>query len=115
MAVATATGLDIHIGGKLLFADVSFKLEPGERMTLSGSQRSRQVDSASSPLRRAVPRRAARWLSKEAPGVALHDQRPPTRAKISLGDYVFSGRSDMQAIEAELARLEETMSERQSG
>jgi branched-chain amino acid transport system ATP-binding protein len=36
MAIATATSLDVYVGGKLLFADVSFKLEPRERMTLSG-------------------------------------------------------------------------------
>jgi ATP-binding cassette, subfamily F, member 3 len=36
MAIATATTLDVHVGGRLLFADVSFKLEPRERMTLSG-------------------------------------------------------------------------------
>ena len=36
MAIATATSLDVHVGGKLLFGDVSFKLEPGDRMTLSG-------------------------------------------------------------------------------
>ncbi len=29
MAIATATQLDVYVGGKLLFADVSFKLEPG--------------------------------------------------------------------------------------
>ena len=27
--------------------------------------------------------------------VALHDQRPPRDATMSLGDYVFSGRADM--------------------
>ena len=36
MAIATASALDVHVGGKPLFADVSFKLEPRERMTLSG-------------------------------------------------------------------------------
>ena len=36
MAIATASNLDIHVGGKPLFDDVSFKLEPRERMTLSG-------------------------------------------------------------------------------
>ncbi len=36
MAIATATSLDVYVGGKLLFGDVSFKLEPGDRMTLSG-------------------------------------------------------------------------------
>ena len=36
MAIATATSLDVYVGGKLLFDDVSFKLEPRDRMTLSG-------------------------------------------------------------------------------
>jgi len=36
MAIATATSLTVYVGGKLLFGDVSFKLEPGDRMTLSG-------------------------------------------------------------------------------
>ena len=36
MAIATATTLDVYAGGELLFASVSFKLEPRERMTLSG-------------------------------------------------------------------------------
>ena len=36
MAIATATSLDVHMGGVLLFEGVSFKLEPRDRMTLSG-------------------------------------------------------------------------------
>jgi hypothetical protein len=28
MAIATATSLDVYVGGKLLFEDVGFKLEP---------------------------------------------------------------------------------------
>ena len=36
MAVAIASNLGIHVGGKPLFDDVSFKLERRERMTLSG-------------------------------------------------------------------------------
>ena len=36
MAIATATSLDVYVGGKLLFEDVGFKLEAGDRMTLSG-------------------------------------------------------------------------------
>jgi ATP-binding cassette subfamily F protein 3 len=34
--VITASGLAKHIGGRTLFTDVSFKLDRGERMTLSG-------------------------------------------------------------------------------
>ena len=41
--------------------------------------------------------------------VALHDQRPPRESSASLGEYVFSGRSDMLETEAELVRLEAAM------
>ena len=36
MAVVTASGLTKAIGARTLFADVSFRLERGDRMTLSG-------------------------------------------------------------------------------
>ncbi len=109
MAIATATSIDLYAGGKLLFEEVSFKLEPRERMTLSG----RNGVGKSTLLRvlagERPPDSGSIALQKGA-RVALHDQRPPRNAEISLGDYVFSGRTDMQEIEAELARLEEAMS-----
>jgi ATP-binding cassette, subfamily F, member 3 len=108
MAIATATTIDLYAGGKLLFADVSFKLEPRERMTLSG----RNGAGKSTLLRvlagERLPDSGSIALQKGA-RVALHDQRPPRDAEVSLGDYVFSGRADMQEIEAELARLETAM------
>jgi ATP-binding cassette subfamily F protein 3 len=108
MAIATATTIDLYAGGKLLFADVSFKLEPRERMTLSGRN-----GAGKSTLLRVLagerpPDSGGIALQKGA-RVALHDQRPPRDAEISLGEYVFSGRADMQETEAELARLEEAM------
>ncbi len=108
MAIATATTIDLYAGGKPLFADVSFKLEPRERMTLSGRN-----GAGKSTLLRVLagerpPDSGSIALQKGA-RVALHDQRPPRDAEISLGDYVFSGRTDMQETEAELARLEEEM------
>jgi ATP-binding cassette, subfamily F, member 3 len=109
MAIATATSIDLYAGGKLLFEEVSFKLEPRERMTLSG----RNGVGKSTLLRvlagERPPESGSIALQKGA-RVALHDQRPPRDAAVSLGDYVFSGRTDMQEIEAELARLEEAMS-----
>jgi ATP-binding cassette subfamily F protein 3 len=109
MAIATATSIDLYAGGKLLFEEVSFKLEPRERMTLSG----RNGVGKSTLLRvlagERPPDSGSIALQKGA-RVALHDQRPPRNAEISLGDYVFSGRTDMQETEAELARLEEAMS-----
>ena len=108
MAIATATTIDVYAGGKLLFDDVSFKLEPRERMTLSGRN-----GAGKSTLLRVLagerpPDSGSIALQKGA-RVALHDQRPPRDAAVSLGDYVFSGRTDMQETEAELARLEAAM------
>jgi len=110
MAIATATTLDVHMGGELLFADVSFKLEPGERMTLSGRNgagKSTLLRLLSGELR---PDSGSLVLQRGA-RVALHDQRPPRDAEVSLGEYVFAGRAEMQAIEAELERLEATMAQ----
>jgi ATP-binding cassette, subfamily F, member 3 len=108
MAIATATTLDVHVGGRLLFEDVSFKLEPGDRMTLSG----RNGAGKSTLLRllagELTPDRGSLVRQKGA-RVALHDQRPPREARASLGEYVFSGRTEMLEAEAELARLEAAM------
>ncbi|MBA3865664.1 MAG: ABC-F family ATP-binding cassette domain-containing protein [Solirubrobacterales bacterium] len=110
MAIATATSLDVHLGGKLLFADVSFKLELGERMTLSGRN-----GAGKSTLLRVLAGELApdtgSLTVQRGSRVALHDQRPPREAQMTLGDYVFSGRSDMLQAEAELARLEAKMSQ----
>ncbi|OJU83597.1 MAG: ABC transporter [Solirubrobacterales bacterium 70-9] len=108
MAIATATSLDVYVGGKLLFGDVSFKLEPGDRMTLSG----RNGAGKSTLLRvlngELTPEEGSVSIQRGA-RVALHDQRPPRDSATKLSDYVFSGRSDMLETEAELARLEGEM------
>ncbi len=108
MAIATATSLDVHVGGKLLFADVSFKLEPRERMTLSGRN-----GAGKSTLLRVLsgelsPDSGSLTIHRGA-RVALHDQRPPRDSSDTLGEYVFSGRADMLETEAELERLEGQM------
>jgi len=110
MAIATATSLDVYAGGALLFAGVSFKLEPRERMTLSGRN-----GAGKSTLLRALagerPPEAGSLAVQKGARVALHDQRPPRDTATSLGEYVFAGRSEMLETEAELARLEERMAE----
>ncbi|HEU5143072.1 MAG TPA: ATP-binding cassette domain-containing protein, partial [Solirubrobacterales bacterium] len=114
MAIATAKSLTFHVGGELLFADVSFNLELGERMTLSG----RNGAGKSTLLRllagESAPDSGGVSIRKGA-RVALHDQRPPRERDISLGDYVFSGRAEMLAAEAELERLEATMADGSPG
>jgi ATP-binding cassette, subfamily F, member 3 len=111
MAIATATSLDVYAGGQLLFAGVSFKLEPRERMTLSGRN-----GAGKSTLLRVLagerPPDAGVLSVQKGARVALHDQRPPRQATVSLGEYVFAGRAEMLETEAELARLEEEMSRR---
>src|SRR4249919_1590732 len=108
MAIATATSIDVYAGGELLFADVSFKLEPRERMTLSGRN-----GAGKSTLLRVLagerpPDSGSVSLQKGA-RVALHDQRPPRDSEPSLGEYVLTGRAEMLEAEAELARLEREM------
>ncbi len=114
MAIATATSLDVYVGGKLLFGDVSFKLEPRERMTLSG----RNGAGKSTLLRvlagELTPDSGSLALQRGA-RVALHDQRPPRDSRAKLGEYVFSGRTDMLDAEAELARLEAEMGKGEVG
>ncbi|HKO36858.1 MAG TPA: ABC-F family ATP-binding cassette domain-containing protein [Solirubrobacterales bacterium] len=108
MAIATATSLDVYVGGKLLFEEVGFKLEPRERMTLSG----RNGAGKSTLLRVLAGERAPDSGSltvQRGARVALHDQRPPRASQTALGEYVFSGRTDMLEAEAELARLEGEM------
>jgi len=108
MAIATATSLDVYVGGKLLFEDVSFKLEPRERMTLSG----RNGAGKSTLLRvlagELAPDSGSLAIQRGA-RVALHDQRPPRQSETTLGEYVFSGRAEMLETEAELERLEAEM------
>jgi ATP-binding cassette, subfamily F, member 3 len=109
MAIATAKSLQVHAGGELLFADVSFKLEARERMTLSGRN-----GAGKSTLLRVLAGEQAPDLGgvvlHRGARVALHDQRPPRATETSLGEYVFSGRADMLAAEAELGQLEVAMS-----
>jgi len=110
MAIATATSLDMHVGGKLLFEDVSFKLEPRERMTLSGRNGAGKSTLLRMLAGELAPDAGSLVLQKGA-RVALHDQRPPRESSATLGEYVFSGRADMLETEAELARLEAAMGE----
>src|SRR3954453_18707090 len=107
MAVITASGLAKHVGARPLFADVSFKLERGDRMTLPGRD-----GSGKTTLLRTISGEAGLDAGTVSLGkgvrVALHDQRPP-RGDSTLREYVTAGLDWILGIEADLARLEERM------
>ena len=109
MAIASASNIGVHIGGRTLFEGVSFKLEVGDRMTLSG----RNGAGKSTLLRLLAGEGQADSGSisfQKSARIALHDQRPPRDAGLSLSDYVTGARGDMLELEADLARLEAAMS-----
>jgi ATP-binding cassette subfamily F protein 3 len=109
VAVAITSQLGIHVGGELLFGDVSFKLEPRDRMTLSGAN-----GAGKSTLLRILAGELTADSGKltlaRGARVALHDQRPPLATELTLGEYVLTARAEMIELERDLERLEGEMS-----
>jgi ATP-binding cassette, subfamily F, member 3 len=111
MAIAIAAGLDKDVAGAPLLRGVSFKLERGDRMTLSGRN-----GSGKTTLLRMLAGLASidggELAIEKGAHVTLHDQRPPRERELSLRDYVMSGCGDVAALEDELGRLQAEMAER---
>src|SRR5436305_11848500 len=108
MAVAIGSDLGKDIAGEPLLRDVSFKLERGDRMTLSG----RNGSGKTTLLRMLAGETsidAGQIVLEKGARVALHDQRPPRERDLSLRDYVLSGARELVALEDELRGLEERM------
>ena len=109
MAVAIASNLGVHVGGRALFADVSFKLEARDRMTLAGRNGAGKTTLLRILAGELPPDSGSLSIGKGR-RVALHDQRPPREGDATLADYVLSGRRETLETEAELERLEAAMS-----
>ncbi len=110
MAVVIASDLSKDVAGRRLLSGVSFKLERRDRMTLSGRNGSGKTTLLRMLAGDASVDGGSLSVQKGAK-IALYDQRPPRERDLSLRDYVLSGAREIAALEAELTRLENAMSE----
>ncbi len=108
MAIVQASGLTKFVGERKLLEDVSFRLERGGRLALSGRN-----GSGKTTLLRILAGEASadtgRVSLEKGARVVLHDQRPPRDLDLTLGDYVVGGLGWVLEIERQLCRLEERM------
>ncbi len=110
MAVLIASELGKDMAGDPLMRDVAFKLERGDRMTLSG----RNGAGKTTLLRMLAGETSVdqgQLVFQKDVRIALHDQRPPRDRDLSLRDYVMAGCADLVALEELLNDLEQKMAE----
>src|SRR5919198_2602979 len=108
MAVVIGTNLRKEIAGSLLFEGISFKVERGDRLSLSGPN-----GAGKTTLLRILfgetELHGGELAFAKGTRVALHDQRPPLERGLTLREYSLSGARDLIETEQELRRLEEAM------
>jgi ATP-binding cassette, subfamily F, member 3 len=110
MAVVIASSLRKELSGSLLFDDVSFKVERGERLALSGPNGAGKT-TLLRILAGQTELHGGELAFAKGTRIALHDQRPPLQLGLTLREYVLGGAADLVALEEELRRLETSMSE----
>ena len=114
MAVLIASNLRKEFSGSPLFDGVSFTLNRRDRLALAGSN-----GAGKTTLLRALVGETSiqggELAFAKGTRVALHDQRPPRQQDLTLREYALSGASDLVAIEQELRRLEQAMSDGDHG
>jgi ATP-binding cassette subfamily F protein 3 len=95
-------------GARDVLSDVSFRINPGERLAVVG----RNGEGKTTLLRilagQIDPDGGSISLPKGAQ-VALHDQRPPLTSELTLEQYVAEGMAGAQQAERDLADLEARM------
>jgi ATP-binding cassette, subfamily F, member 3 len=110
MAIVQASELTKFIGERQLLQAVSFRLERGGRMTLSGRNGTGKT-TLLRVLAGEVSADSGRVSLQKGARVVLHDQRPPRDLGLTLGDYVVGGLAWVVEIERKLAQLEEKMAD----
>jgi ATP-binding cassette subfamily F protein 3 len=108
VAVLIASSLRKELSGEPLFDGVSFKVERRERLALSGPNGAGKTTLLRMLVGETEVHGGELAFSKGT-RVALHDQRPPRRAGLTLREYALSGAADLVALEEELRRLEAAM------
>lgn len=108
MPVVVASGLRKEFAGTLLFEGVSFALERGERMALSGANGVGKTTLLQA-IAGGTELQAGEVALQKGARIALHDQRPPLERGLNLRQYMLSASADLLEAEKELARLEEGM------
>ncbi|HMM48926.1 MAG TPA: ABC-F family ATP-binding cassette domain-containing protein [Miltoncostaeaceae bacterium] len=101
-------------GARDLLRDVSFRVDPGDRVAVVG----RNGEGKTTLLRILAGQLEADGGSISLPKgatIALHDQRPPRERGLTLGEYVAQGMREAEAAEAELAELEGRMAAGDAG
>src|SRR5919109_2164882 len=96
VAVVIASDLGKDIVGEPLLRGVSFKLEPRDRLTLSGRNGSGKT-TLLRMLAGETPVDFGELVIAKGTRVALHDQRPPRELDLTLRDYILQGCGDLLA------------------
>src|SRR3954449_8199872 len=110
MAVVIASNLRKEISGNLLFDGVSFSVERRDRVALSGPNGAGKT-TLLRILAGETEKHGGELAFAKGTRVALPDQRPPLEQELSLREYVLAGARDLVALEDELRRLEQAMTE----
>ncbi len=95
-------------GATPIYADVSFRLPPRERLALVGRNGSGKTTLLRTLAGEIGADAGTVGLPRNA-RVALHDQRPPRELGLTLAQYVGEGLADVHAAEDRLRALESAM------
>src|SRR5215213_10373816 len=108
MAVVIGSNLRKELAGTLLFDGVSFKVERGDRLSLSGPNGAGKT-TLLRILSGETDLHGGELAFSKGTRIALHDQRPPLDRGLTLREYALSGARDLVETEQELRSLEQAM------